>query len=260
MVRMQESSGNRARVESLDDVSTRRSLWQMQRMTVWNPQTEAGPCEPDWIESGNCEEPEEEEAVLPEAEQLRALVVRVQRHDDTAKSQLYTLFNRGIRFQLLRHLGATDIDDKVHDTFVIVLRAIMQNDLRSPERLLGYVRTIVRRQIASYIQRASAQRKEQSEWIEATTTRTAENPEEGYLRYEQRLLMRKSLSELSPRDREILVRFYIDEMPQEVICEQMELTMTQFRLLKSRAKARLSVLGQRQLRPPLMLRRHAASR
>jgi len=44
---------------------------------------------------------------------------------------------------------------------------------------------------------------------------------------------------LSQRDREILKRFFLQEQSQEQICREMALTETQFRLLRSRAKARL---------------------
>ena len=55
------------------------------------------------------------------------------------------------------------------------------------------------------------------------------------------------LSSLSSRDREILRRFYLEEQSREQICSEMRLTETQFRLFKSRAKARFSELGQRQI-------------
>jgi len=45
----------------------------------------------------------------------------------------------------------TDLDDKVHDCFVIVTQAIQNGVLREPERLMGYVRTVVKRQIAASI-------------------------------------------------------------------------------------------------------------
>lgn len=60
-------------------------------------------------------------------------------------------------------------------------------------------------------------------------------------------LIRQVLGELSERDREILTRFYIDEQSQDQICSQMGLTETQFRLLKSRAKARFGELGKKKL-------------
>ena len=55
------------------------------------------------------------------------------------------------------------------------------------------------------------------------------------------------LNGLPPRDREVLVRFYLREQAADEICRDMGLTETQFRLIKSRAKARYGKLGQRRL-------------
>lgn len=228
---------------------------EAQRALEWHSRR-AGLEVPDTTRSS---EETQKNSVLPEADLLRAVVVKIQQHDEAAKNQLYQIFNRGIRFQLIRHLGTTDIEDKVHDTFLIVLQAILRDDLRNPERLLGYIRTVVRRQIANYIDRAMMRRREHSTGIEGTSALIHRNPEENYIRNEQQQLMRQTLSELNPRDREILVRFYIDEVPQEDICEEMGLSQTQFRLLKSRAKARFSALGKRTLRPKVLARYQAAA-
>jgi len=53
------------------------------------------------------------------------------------------------------------------------------------------------------------------------------------------------LKEISDRDREVLMRFYVHEQSYETICQEMGLTYNQFRLLKSRAKARFGKLGRR---------------
>ena len=60
-------------------------------------------------------------------------------------------------------------------------------------------------------------------------------------------LMKSALASLSDRDRDILVRFYLKEQPQEQICREMSLTETQFRLLKSRAKAKFGEVGKKKL-------------
>ncbi|HEV2690756.1 MAG TPA: sigma factor-like helix-turn-helix DNA-binding protein [Bryobacteraceae bacterium] len=64
--------------------------------------------------------------------------------------------------------------------------------------------------------------------------------------------MQEVLANLSERDCEILTRFYLREESQEQICEEMNLSETQFRLLKSRAKARFGEIGKRKLlrKPP----------
>jgi hypothetical protein len=51
------------------------------------------------------------------------------------------------------------------------------------------------------------------------------------------------------KDREILDRFYVQEQLPERICDEMKLSITQFRLLKSRAKARFGAAGKKRLHP-----------
>jgi len=66
--------------------------------------------------------------------------------------------------------------------------------------------------------------------------------------------MKQVLRSLSAKDQEILTRFYLDEQTQEEICEEMRLNETQFRLLKSRAKARFGELGRKKLQKNPILR------
>jgi hypothetical protein len=55
------------------------------------------------------------------------------------------------------------------------------------------------------------------------------------------------LQALSKRDREVLIRYYLDEQSAEEIQTTMGLTATQFRLIKSRAKARFTEMSKRRL-------------
>ena len=64
------------------------------------------------------------------------------------------------------------------------------------------------------------------------------NPQQAFAFRRQLECMRGILRAMSSRDREILKRFYLDEQTEEQICGQMELTRSQFRLLKARAAAR----------------------
>jgi RNA polymerase sigma factor (sigma-70 family) len=73
------------------------------------------------------------------------------------------------------------------------------------------------------------------------------NPEDAAIFHQRNELIQKVLRELGMRDREILTRFYLQEESQEQICVEMRLSETQFRLLKSRAKARFGELGKKKL-------------
>lgn len=177
-----------------------------------------------------------------------ALVDRIKAGDDAGMEQLYKLFSRGIRYYLCRQLGPQELEDKVHDTFLIVVNAIKRGDLREPERLMGFVRTVVRRQVAAYIECAVHTRREQTDLESGVTVADRkQNPEQEAIVKEKSALMQAALGALSKRDRDILVRFYLMEQTQEQICEEMNLTETQFRLLKSRAKAKFGEIGRKKL-------------
>jgi RNA polymerase sigma-70 factor (ECF subfamily) len=176
------------------------------------------------------------------------LVTRIQEGDPGAMEELYSIFSRGIRYQLWRQLGPQELDDKIHDTFVIVVQAIRRGELREPERLMGFVRTIVRRQVAAYIDAIVQNRRETNgDEMDHVVPDFRRNPEQSLAFREKVELMKTILNGLGDRDRDILTRFYIYEQSQEQICEDLELTETQFRLLKSRAKSRFGVLGRRKL-------------
>jgi RNA polymerase sigma-70 factor (ECF subfamily) len=210
-------------------------------------------------------------SAAPEAEHNPAeyagwvdLVSRIQSGESDGMVDLYELFSKGIRFYLCRQLGPQELDDKVHDTFVVVVQAIQRGELREPQRLMGFVRTIVRRQVAAHIDKVVHCRRDQ---IELDSTMRVpdphENPEEKAVFRQRADLIRRVLGELTPRDREILTRFYIREQSQDQICGEMSLTETQFRLLKSRAKARFGELGKKKLAQktlhPVSLRTSAGS-
>src|SRR3954451_7067603 len=89
------------------------------------------------------------------------LVDRIRAGDPAGMEELYAIFVKGVRFFLWRQLGPQDLDDKVHDVFLIITHPIRKGELREPERLMGYVRTVVRRQVAMHIESAVQSRRNQ---------------------------------------------------------------------------------------------------
>lgn len=176
------------------------------------------------------------------------IVEQIRADDPSGMEALYEVFERGIRFYLLRQLGPRDLEDRVHDTFLIVVHAIRHGELREPERLMGFVRTIVRRQVAAHIERAIAVRRQQADLDSGMMVAShGDNPEESAISRQRREVALEVLRSVSRRDREILTRFYLLGQSQERICAEMNLTDTQFRLLKSRAKGRFGEIGRRRL-------------
>lgn len=177
------------------------------------------------------------------------LARRVQSGDGLAMQQLYDLFAKGIRFLIFRHLGPDDLDDKVHDAFLVITQAIRNGDLRDPSRLMGYVHTVVRRLIAGHIEKTVGLRRRRAEFDETDELLcdSRPDPECAAMRRQRIEIARSVLKAIPRRDREVLVRFYFREQSPEEICLALKLSPNQFRLIKSRAKQRFGELGQRRL-------------
>lgn len=174
-----------------------------------------------------------------------SMVQRIQADDPSGMEELYAVFTSGIRFYLCRQLGPQDLDDKVHDAFLTIAQSIRRGDLREPERLMGYVRTVVRRQVAGYIGSAVEARRTLVDPDHGAILRDRKpDPERTAIDEQNNALAMRVLNTLPRRDREVLVRFYLQEQSPRQICRDMGLTATQFRLTKSRAKARFTELGQ----------------
>lgn len=178
-----------------------------------------------------------------------ALVTRIQAGEPAAMEDLYQVLSGGIRIYIQRQLGADEIDDHVHDTFLILIAAIQQGEIREPSRLMGFVRTVVRRQIASWIGRLQQARRDQ-EVVDQQTMQVHDlrrTPEENAIDSEKHQIVTRALEALTERQREILIRFYLLEQSQERICQDMQLSDNQFRLMKSRAKACFGRSGRKTL-------------
>ncbi len=193
-------------------------------------------------------EPATESNGAPADPSWRILVERIASGDTSAMEDLYRIFSKGVRFYLCRQLGPQDLDDKIHDIFLIITHAIQRGELREPDRLMGYVRTIVRRQVAAHIDGVVQARRNQIDLdVGVAVSDQQPNPERSLIQQQNAALAKRILNSLQKRDREVLTRFYLQEQSPEQICKEMQLTETQFRLVKSRAKARFGELGKRRL-------------
>jgi DNA-directed RNA polymerase specialized sigma24 family protein len=81
----------------------------------------------------------------------------------------------------------------------------------------------------------------------ANLTTAEPTPEQQAVIHQKVALMKQVLGKMSDREFEVLTRFYLREQSPERIRVDMGLTQTQFNLLKSRAKAKLTGLMQRRL-------------
>jgi len=180
-----------------------------------------------------------------------SIVNQIQRGHNAGIEELYRVLNRGIRYYLGRQLGQQDLEDRLHEIFLIVVSAIQKGQVREPERIMGFVRTVAQRQVAARIERTVHNRQKECELTPGLDVADQKHdPEQLAMMRQKAELMKNVLAQMPERQREILMRFYRDEQTPEQICQEMSLTETQFRLAKSRAKAVFATKGQAALRRP----------
>ena len=173
------------------------------------------------------------------------VVTQIQNGDPAGQETLYSVFTRGLKYFMGRQLGSQDLEDRLHEVFIVVVKAIQGGSLREPERLMGFVRTVAKRQVVGQIERAVHARTKEAPLENGMHSPDEDlDPERRAISQQHNAIVAKAMAKLKPRDREILQRFYLREQSQEQICEEMHLSVTQYRLYKSRAKAHFGDFGK----------------
>jgi RNA polymerase sigma-70 factor, ECF subfamily len=171
------------------------------------------------------------------------LTERIKRGEESAILELYLVFTRKIKYLMRRMLGDEELEDRLHDTFILVIGCIQRGEVREPERLMGFIRAVVQHQTYMYLDHTI--RRRANSCLDERTIDERSSPEKLFTERQRAEFARSTMARMKPKDREILTRFYIHEQKEPQIRREMNLTETQYRLLKSRAKDRFGRLGQR---------------
>jgi RNA polymerase sigma-70 factor (ECF subfamily) len=161
--------------------------------------------------------------------------------------ELYRILLGHPRYFLIATIPVQDVEDRIHETFQLVVSAIQRGQLRDPERLMGFVRTVLRRQAMVQICQLAVGRRIHN-LDEALDVASTVNPEEAASSQEHLKIAGSILEQLPELQRTVLIEFYVNEKPAHQICVELNLTDTQFRLLKWRAKKKFGDLGRHRLR------------
>ena len=165
--------------------------------------------------------------------------------DESAFDSLY-LNLQPLLFHYRQQIGA-DGDDLFQDTIMDLYAQIQRGLLRDPERLPGYAWIIGRHKLMAVLRMRSFSRTFDRQVPESSIQGQLPNPEAAAVRHQQEEIAGRILRSLPERHREVLMRFYLDGHSAEQIQTDLQLTDAQFRLIKSRAKARFTELCQTRL-------------
>jgi DNA-directed RNA polymerase specialized sigma24 family protein len=147
-------------------------------------------------------------------------VEQFRRGDERGADALCAAVSDCARSQLLQSVEPQVVDDYVQEVLIIVVGAMRSGELRDSHCLMGFVRTVTRRQVAVHIRRAILRRRRMVpvEAAYAPTAPPADSPEAPLALRERVAAVHRVLHKLRARDREILIRFYCDEQESAQIC------------------------------------------
>ena len=173
-------------------------------------------------------------------ETARVIVALIQQGDRRGEEMLYSALSRGMKFLAIRKLGPDDGVECFHDTMLTLIRRIREGALQEPAALFGYARTILLRHISEqFDKRRRLSTVDDFDTVSHAIADPRLSPEAAIEAEQRKAAMRRGLLALRPKEREVLTRFYLQEQSIEEIQQEMNLTTTQFRLLKSRSKQKL---------------------
>jgi RNA polymerase sigma-70 factor (ECF subfamily) len=169
------------------------------------------------------------------------LVARIAAGDRRAEQEFVRSYERGVRALVRRHCRPNDpiVDDLAQDVLARVLERLRAGAIREPAALPAYVQaTIVYATSAEYRSRRVT---EPAALIDELPS--DDNPSERASSNQLAGLLRSLLAQLPvARDREILVRFYLEEQDKDEVCRGLGIDASHFHRVVFRARERFRAL------------------
>ena len=173
------------------------------------------------------------------------LVSLIAAGERSAEAELYRRFKKPLMMILQQRTGDTArAEDMLHETIIVVLDKIRNNEIEFPERLGGYIQ-----QTAKFIfigwTRRQGNKVELSEHLEEVAHEDSfvDNLE----RQQTQAIVRELIAQMTvSRDRELLTRFYVHDETKQLVCDSLALSSEQFDRVVSRARQRFKELALEQ--------------
>jgi RNA polymerase sigma-70 factor (ECF subfamily) len=165
-------------------------------------------------------------------------VRRLREGDGATEEHFAAYFGDLIRIKAVARLRSVHAADDVRqETLLRVLRNLRQGVIEHPERLGAYVNTVSNHVMQEMFRRDRRAGELPDEAGEIPSGQAS--AETGLLQDERTDLVRRALSELAVKDRELLQRIFLDEEDKDAVCEEFGVTREYLRVLLHRARSRL---------------------
>ena len=182
-----------------------------------------------------------EVAAMPDESQVAMdLVRRIATGDAGAEAALVERYSRGLR-TLLRRCGARPetVDDFFQETFRIVIERLRRGPLENPAALAGFLRATARNLVIADRRKAARRQTDGDEEVLQQAVHPGPSQLSAALLDEEAETVRRLIRELpTPRDRQLLLRYYVGDEDRESLCADLGLERAHFNRVLSRARQR----------------------
>ena len=176
----------------------------------------------------------------------------IQQGQAESESALYEKYSARVYYLALRQTKSPqDAEDIRAETFLRVLLAVRNNQVRSVDALPSFILAVAR----NVVRELFARRQRLGETIPPEEAEVAIPSHEGfYLDEEVRVAIRETIEQLKPRERRVLRMLFYEELDTEEVARRVAIAPERVRLVKSRAlkhfrdiHRRLTTMGPRKL-------------
>jgi RNA polymerase sigma-70 factor (ECF subfamily) len=181
------------------------------------------------------------------------LVHRIMAGEGRAEEELIAHFGDGLLFLLRRWTrDPYTAEDLYQETVRLALEKIRRGEVREPDKLPGFLRSLAKNLSIHYYRRGSVRGERERDLEEvgadAVVSHDATDQLTSLLRAEKAALVRQVIGEMPlERDRQVLFRFYIGEEEKERICADLGLTGPELNVVLFRARQRYRKLFEERL-------------
>ena len=168
-----------------------------------------------------------------------AYLVALRDRSTEAENHLLSYFAPAVRSKLRARLRSPElVEDAFQETFLRVFAYFRANKtLDNPSRLDSFVHSVCHN-VALEVLRAATRQDQYPENC-AEPKDAGLDPERQAASRECRELVRRHVTELPHRDRELLRRIFLEEEDKDLVCKDMSISRDYLRLLLHRARQRL---------------------
>jgi RNA polymerase sigma-70 factor (ECF subfamily) len=185
------------------------------------------------------------------------LVRRIVAGDGRAEAELVERFGEGLLFLLRRWTrDPATAEDLYQETLRLALEKIRRGEVREPDRLAGFLRSLAKNLSIHHYRRGSVRGERERDLEEVggegiAAPSGASDQLASLLRAEKATLVRRVIGEMPvERDRQVLFRFYIGEEDKERICADLGLTGPELNVVLFRARQRYRKLFEERFGAP----------